>query len=293
MNLLTALSRAKRACRDDMHLHAVAVASLVVAFVCLGSVQLVVNNLARIAERWGESRHLTVYLKDGSERSAIEQLTLVLESLPEVESIEHVSAEDARQQFIEQVNMAAEGSSLPTEFFPASLEIDLRQGVAEKRLADIADRVGLLAPVEEVETYRSWFADLGQVLKGAELAAWGLALMVGICVIAVIGNSIRLAVANRREEIEVLKLCGATDGFVRAPFVVEGTVQGLVSALAAMLILLVLYASLIGQVRPTFTVLTGVAPGFIDPLLVLGIIAGGGAIGALGSALSLRRYLVI
>ena len=293
MSLLTAFSRAKRACRDDLHLHAVAVASLVVAFICLGSVQLVVGNLTRIAERWGESRHMTAYLKEDSERSAIEQLTLVLGSLPEVESIEHVSPEKARQQFIEQVDMATEGSSFPTEFFPASLEIELRHGVAEKRLSEIAERVGLLAPVQDVETYRSWFTDLERVLKGAELAAWGLAIMVAICVVAVIGNSIRLAVANRRQEIEVLKLCGATDGFVRAPFVVEGAVQGLISAVAAMLILLVLYASLVEQVRPTFAVLTGVTPSFIDPLLVLGIIAGGGAIGALGSALSLRRYMVI
>jgi cell division transport system permease protein len=117
--------------------------------------------------------------------------------------------------------------------------------------------------------------------------------MVAVCVVAVIGNSIRLAVANRRDEIEVLKLCGATDGFVRAPFVAEGTIQALVAAVVAMLILLVVYASLVGQVRPTFSVLTGVNPCFIDPLLVLGIIAGGGAVGALGSALSLRRYLVV
>ena len=276
-----------------MHLHAVAMASLMVAFICLGAVQLAVGNLTRIAERWGESRHLTVYLKDGSEQSAIEQLTLVLESLPEVASIEHVSSESARRQFIEHTELGDDGSSLPAEFFPASLEIELGQGVAEKRLIAIAERIGLLAPVEAVETYRSWFAELGRILRGAELAAWILAFMVGTCVVAVIGNSIRLAVANRRDEIEVLKLCGATDRFVRAPFVVEGTVQGLVSALAAMLILLVLYASLVGQIRPTLTVLTGVAPAFLDPLLVLGIIAGGGAIGALGSALSLRRYLVI
>jgi cell division transport system permease protein len=293
MNLLTALSRAKRACRDDMHLHAVAVASLAVAFLCLGVTQLAVSNLGRIAEKWGQSRHLTVYLEDGAERSAVEQLTLVLESLPEVKSIEHVSAESARQQFVEQVEMGADGSSLPAEFFPASLEIELRQKVTDKRLTEIAERVGLLAPVEEVETYRSWFADLERVLTGAELAAWALAVMVAVCVVAVIGNSIRLAVANRRDEIEVLKLCGATDGFVRAPFVAEGTIQGLVSAMVAMLILLVVYASLVGQVRPTFSVLTGVNPCFVDPLLVLAIIVGGGVVGALGSALSLRRYLVV
>jgi cell division transport system permease protein len=293
MNLVTALSRAKRACRDDMHLHAVAVASLVVAFLCLGVTQLAVGNLARIADRWGQSRHLTVYLKDGSERSAVEQLTLVLESLPEVRSIEHVSAEQARQQFVEQVEMGADGSSLPAEFFPASLEIELHRKVTEKRLAEIAERIGLLGPVEEVETYRSWFADLGRVLRGAELGAWALAVMVAVCVVAVIGNSIRLAVANRRDEIEVLKLCGATDAFVRAPFMAEGTIQGLVAALVAMLILLVVYASLVGQIRPTFSVLTGVTPCFIDPLLVLGIILGGGLVGALGSALSLRRYLIV
>ena len=73
--------------------------------------------------------------------------------------------------------------------------------------------------MSDVESYRSWFQKLDHLLWGARMLAVGLAVLVVFCVVAVIGNTIRLAVARRRQEIEVMKLCGATNGFVRGPFV--------------------------------------------------------------------------
>jgi len=114
-----------------------------------------------------------------------------------------------------------------------------------------------------------------------------------ICVLAVVGNTIRLAVAGRREEVEVLKLCGATDGFVRTPFVLEGALQGFVAALTAVVVLLVGYLLLRGQVDDTLATLTGVRATFLSPVVALGLVLGGGAVGAIGSAVSLRRYLAV
>ena len=98
-----------------------------------------------------------------------------------------------------------------------------------------------------------------------------------VCVLAIIGNTIRLAVANRRREIEVLKLCGATDGYVRSPFLVEGALQAVAAATLALLLLLIAYLCLRGHVeshaergdRRASTV-------FLDPLTMLAIVLGGG-----------------
>jgi cell division transport system permease protein len=193
---------------------------------------------------------------------------------------------------VKQASAGAELKSLPAEAFPSSLEVGLRDGVSSARLSEVAERVKRLAAVEEVETYGEWFSGLSAILRAAQWGAGLLALLVAICVVAVIGNTIRLAVANRRDEIEVLKLCGATDGFVRSPFVVEGALQGFAASLSAMVILLIAYAVFHGLVAPTYTVITGVSPSFLYPLTALAIVVGGGAVGALGSLLSLRRYLV-
>ena len=140
MELSAAISRAKRGFRDDIRLHLVAIASLIVAFLCLGTALLSVANLSRIAERWGESKHVTVYLTDKSKETDIAQLRLVLETLREVESVAYVSAAQARKQFAEQANLG-NLSSLPPDAFPASLELALREGVSQDRVSKIAERV--------------------------------------------------------------------------------------------------------------------------------------------------------
>lgn len=293
MDLWTAFSRARRGFRDDMQLHVVAIASLVVAFLCLGSALLGMENLARLAERWTQTQHLTLYLVDGVGEDDVAQLRLVLESLQEVEKVSFVSAQDARKAFAEQTDFATDIGALPTEAFPASLELDIAEGVADGRITKIAERIKGFAAVEEVETYRDWFGQLGSLVTASKTAAGVFALLVAICVLAVISNSIRLAVANRREEIAVLKLCGATDSFVRAPLVLEGVIHGTVAAGVAMILLVLGYLLLRVPLEGTITALTGMRTVFLAPLSVLGIVVGGALCGALGSLASIRRHLTV
>ena len=293
MELWAIVSRAQRGFRDDLRLHVVAVASLVVAFLCLGTALLSVENLSRIAQRWSRSQHLTIYLRDDAKPDDVGQLRLVLESLAEVKKVEHVSAEKARALFAEQSQLGEAAKDLPSDAFPASLELDLAAGVDASRVDRIAERVQQFVAVEEVETYRSFVSQFHALLDAGRSGALLLAVLVVVCVVAVIGSTIRLAVANRRREIEVLKLCGATDAFVRGPFLFEGVLQGLTASALAMLLLLVGYFAMRGYVEATFSTLTGVRTSFLSPLTVLLVIVLAGALGALGSALSLRRYLQV
>ncbi len=293
MDIWTAVSRAKRGLRDDLRLHVVAVASLVVAFLCLGAALLSVHNLSRVAERWRGAQHLTIYLKDGAREGDVSQLKLVLESLPDAQQVHYVSAADARKEFADQADLGAQAGALPADAFPASLEVTLRPQVAAARVGQIAQRVRRFGAVDDVETYHDWFARMGTLVSAGKSLVAMLAMLVVICVLAIIGNTIRLAVANRKGEIEVLKLCGATDGFVRSPFVIEGSLQAMAAALTSLLLLLILYLSMRGYVEGALGAVTHVRTVFLDPLSALCIVIGGGMMGALGSALSLRRYLQV
>src|SRR6185295_13792325 len=276
MDLWTALSRAKRGLRDDLRLHVIAIASLVVAFLCLGAALLSVQNLSRIAERWGGQKHLTVYLKDGAQEGDVAQLRLVLESLPDAEKVRHVSAADARKEFAEQADMGVQIGALPQDAFPASLEVALRSRTSEQRVGEIAERVRRFGAVEDVETYHDWFSQMGTLLSAGKSAVALLAMLVVVCVLAVIGNTIRLAVANRRREIEVLKLCGATDSFVRSPFVIEGVIQAVTASTLAMVLLCLAYLALHTHVDATLTQLAGVKLTFLPPLTLLGTVLAAG-----------------
>lgn len=287
------MGRARRGLREERRLYFVAVSSLSVAFLCVAGALLAMTNLNRMAERWGESGRLSVYLNDGAPAPEVAQLRVVLEALPEVDDVEFLTSEDARALFLEQSDVQADLAALPAEAFPASLEVNLAVGTPVQRIDAIANRVTQFGAVSDVESYRGFFNRLDQLLVAGRGVAGVLTLLVGLCVLAVIANTIRLAVARRRQEIEVMKLCGATDGFVRAPFVLEGTFQGLVSAVVAVVALVAAFFALRGHLDASIAALTGMRAVFLEPWMLVAILGGGALIGALGSALSLRRYLAV
>lgn len=293
MSLRAVLQRTQRGFRDDMRLHAVAVVSLIVAFLCLDTALLSVENLGRVAERWSRTQHLTVYLRADAREEDISQLRLSLEGLREVAKTDYVSPTRAREQFARQTRIAQSVAGLPDDAFPASLELELTAATDAARIDKLAQRLAQFSAVEEVETYRSFVGQFHTLLEAGRSGALVLALLVLVCVLAVIGNTIRLAVLNRKREIEVLKLCGATDAFVRGPFLVEGVLQAVMAASLSMVLLLFAYLVVRGRIETTLATLTGVTTEFLSPLTVLAVIALAGLIGGLGSALSLRRYLQV
>lgn len=293
MDLRSAVARASRGMREEAGLHLVAISSLSIAFLCLATSLLAITNLGALAESWGRSARLSVYLRDGAEAQDIEELRLALEGLGEVRAVEHLSSAAAREQFLRDSEMGAELSSVPADAFPASLEVELASGITASRVDAITERVRRFGAVEDVESYRGWFGRLESLVAAGRGIATGLALLVVLCVVFVVGNTIRLAVAGRRDEIEVMKLCGATNSFVRGPFVVEGAVQGAVSALVALAILLAAYLAVRGHLDGALASVLGARTVFLHPLVLLGLVAGGALLGATGSVLSLRRYLTV
>jgi cell division transport system permease protein len=293
MDLRAILQRTQRNLRDDLRLHAVAVVSLIVAFLCLGTALLSLENLRRISQHWSRTQHLTLYLHAEAPEPEIARLRQTLATLPEVSSVEYVTSERARELFGEQVDSHKNLAGLPADVFPASLELELGQGVDEQRIDQLATRIGQLQSVEEVETYHAFVGPFHALLRAGYSGALLLALLVVVCTLAVIGNTIRLAVVNRRREIEVLKLCGATDAFVRGPFLVEGVLQAVASATLAMMLLLFVYLMLQNRIEGAIAALTGVHSVFLSPASVCAVIAAAGAMGGIGSAWSLRRYLQV
>lgn len=293
MDWKSAFSRAQRGLREERRLYLVAVSSLSVAFLCLAVALLFMQNLGAFGERWGQSNHVSVYLTDDASAEAVGQLRVVLESLPEVAHVESVDSEQARADFMAQSVQGDELSAIPADVFPASLEIDLRPGTPVQRVDGLSARLDSFGVVAEVETYNSFFQQVDSLLRAGRGLMVGLALLVSLCVLAVVGNTIRLAVARRTREIEVMKLCGATDSFVRRPFVLEGAFQGTMSAALALILLIIAFSVLRERADGMLTAITGTRLLFLSPLMSVGLLLGGAVAGATGSALSLRRYLVV
>jgi cell division transport system permease protein len=293
MSFENILARTKRGFREEIRLYAVAVTSLAVAFLCLAAALLALQNLGAIAERWGESGHITVYLRDGIGPAEVTRLSAVLEGLREVDHVREITSAQAREEFFARSELGAELADLSPDVFPASIEVGLVPGVSVAAIEKLSARIGALEGVSDVESYRGWFERLASLLTAGRLFAAVVAVLVGFCVFAVVGNTIRLSVARRRREIEVMKLCGATNSFVRVPFILEGLVQGFVASLVAIVALTIGFLAMRAEMDAALTMFLGTQTVFLGPGLLALLLLAGASIGAASSTLSVRRYLEV
>jgi cell division transport system permease protein len=290
---VTPVERAWRGGRNDWRLHVLSVFSVAVAFVCLASALLLVVNVDAVRDRWSRTGRASVYLKASATPEQITSLEKALRATDGVTDVRNVSADQARRELGGFTSDETLLDALPVEAFPASLEVALRDDLAVSRLEKLSAQLSQLPAVESVETYQAWSERLAALLAGGVTAAGILALVVFAAVISVVSSTIRLSLQRRRVEVEVLKLVGATDAYVRRPFVLEGAAQGASGALLAIALLAVLYAVVHSRFDERLALLIGSGPSFLPWYLALSIVAVGAALGAVAAHTSIRKLLVV
>lgn len=289
---MSTASRAWRGGRADWKLHVLSGFSLAVAFICLASALLVVFNLDSVRERWSRAGRASIYLRDGATPQMVAELRRALDKTPGITSVRHVSQEDARQEVVGTSSDAAL-AVLPAEAFPASLEIEMATTVSDVDLASITGRLKQIPAVESVETYDQYTQKLQGLTQAGMIASLILALVVLAAVVSVVGSTVRLALQRRRIEVDVLRLVGASEQYVRRPFVVEGCVLGAVGAASAVALLGIMYLVVRTQVADVVTMMLGVQPTFLPWYAVAGLVVLGALLGAGSSHLSLRRMVTV
>ena len=182
---------------------------------------------------------------------------------------------------------------MPVEAFPASIEIDVNAETTDAELADMVQKLRMLPVVDDVETYQAWTERLEKLVRGGVAAAALLAIVVFAAVLAVVGSTIRLALQRRKTEVEVLKLVGASDRFVKGPYIVEGGVQGALGAIGAILLLGVLFFVVRGRLDTELASLLGLEPTFLPWHVAAGMILVGGLLGATAALTSLRKLVAV
>jgi cell division transport system permease protein len=289
--------RAVRGMRQAVFVNAVAVLTIAIALFVVAVFAGVVGQVRGLLSAWGEDVVVSVYIRDGleiEERVAIE--SALFESAGVDATIVLVTKEEALDRLRTSLGDDADIlEGLDRNPLPASFEI--RGGVARGgpvALEAFAETAGAIAGVTEVDYGREWVGRLEGLVDLVALAALVLGGLILIAATVTVSNTIKLAVFARRDEIEIMKLCGATDAFVRAPFLIEGVLQGLFGALIAGG----------GAAALWFTVLPRIEAGLADAFAVqvrmvapieamLWLILAGTFLGLAGSALSLGRFLKV
>jgi len=273
-------------------IRALSVATLAAAFLSFAATLTAALNVDALLHRWIGDAELTVYLEDGAGPAEAERLSVALAAVAGVARIETVTPEQARERFAADLGSHGElARDLPAGAFPASLEVHLADELARSpaRRRDLAARIARVERVGEVEVYDEWFERLSALGLIGRLSAWGLGLLALVVAVLVVGATVRAGVVSRRREIEVLRFVGATDRYVRTPFMIEGVLEiaaALALALLALHVLLSRVESVAGDILPLIGGGSLLRPGIT---LLSAMICGGIAAGLTGARLTLRR----
>ena len=282
--IASSLKGAIGALRRAPGLAALSAASIGLSLFVMGMFALVTHNVDLNLRDIEGRVEVVAYLRDDISAQQLQVLQNDIRAFPEVSDVAHVSKFEAMRNAMQELREFREVfSDLQMNPLPASVEVSLKPEHRDPRsVSQVAELIALYPFVEDVQYGREWVDKIYQLrrLGGAVAAVLGIAF--AIVAILIIGTTVRMAVLARRDEIAIMRLVGATDGFIRRPFLLEGLITGLAGGGLA---LALTYAAYLAVDRSLIDL------HWLPGAWALGGALAGGAIGLVASVMALRRHL--
>jgi cell division transport system permease protein len=268
-----------------------AVATVFISLFLFGGAQLIGREIGLTIDAQTEKVDIDIYLNDGITQSDLQALQTQLSNMPEVAHFRYESKEDAWKRYLVLFhNQPDLINNTRKDALPASFRVKLVD--PNTQIDSIAAQVGHAPGVERVVDQRAVLKQLFAVSNVLKTGAYVAAIVMLVAAIALIGNTVRMAVFARRKEIGIMRLVGATNWFIRVPFLVEGIVAGLLGAGLAIGFLFILQHVFFASLHQTIQFLPVVS--VHDVVLLIPWIVGVGVLVAfLASYMAMRRFLEV
>ena len=267
-----------------------ATATMVLMLVLLSGLIILLTGLNATLNFVQQEVQVVAYLKDSAGPQDIAGLETSLQGMVQVTQVNFVSKDQAFRDFVARHPDEADViATLPTNPLPASLQINLRD---PNDYLDVATFLKAQPSVDRVLNIKSTVDQMVTVIGILRTGGAVTLIVVGLIVLFIIVNTIRLAVVARADEIEIMRLVGASDAFIRWPFIFEGAFVGLLGAAITIGLLFVGQGPITGFLSDYFKVLPVEASATVGQNIALLVLGTGVGIGVLGSYLSVRSYLI-
>jgi cell division transport system permease protein len=267
------------------------VSTVALSLLILGLFLIVVLNLSHMASSLESQVQVTVFLQDNlsdKEQTAISQQ---IKKISGVKKFEYISKEEALKRFRESLGDQQDMlNALEDNPLPNGYDISAER---PEQVEGIARAISNIQGVEKVRYGKESIEKLFALTK--VMRTFGLVLIVflGFAAMFIISNTIRITVFARRKEIHIMKYVGATDWFIRWPFLIEGMILGLTGALIAVLLIIKTYTIVTGHVEESIAFLSILPRYPLLTYLTAFLLAVGTTIGAIGSTISLRKLMKV
>lgn len=275
------------------------VATMTACIFLFGLFYSIVTNFEYIVRSAEEGVAITVFFEDGIEQANIDKIGEQISDRPEVSQVNFISEEEAWQNYKDKYFKdnpeLAEGFQEDNPLAgSASYEVYVENIEDQNDLVEYIGGISGVRKVNQSETAANALTTFNTLVGYISIAIIGVLLLVSVFLIS---NTVAVGVTVRKEEISIMKLIGARDGFVRAPFLIEGMLIGLVGSVIPLIFLYIVYRRVVEYVLNNYTLLTGFMK-FLSvnevfrTLVPVSVLLGLG-IGFLGSVITIRKHLKV
>lgn len=268
------------------------IGTVAVSLFVLGVFLILVLNMNRMASTLESQVQISVYLQDGIKKSAIDDLEDEINDMQGIETVKFVDKTEAKERLSERLGdqkylLDALGDKNP---LPDAFEITVTQPDMVETAAKAIEKMDGVESAKYGQDVVEHLFDITRLMR-----IFGVLLMVLLAgaTLFIISNTIRLTVFARRKEIAIMKYVGATDWFIRWPFLLEGVVLGFVGGLIAAIALRSFYAAMAAKIYNTLAFFPLMPQYPLMNYVTVAIILSGMVIGAIGSTISLKRFLKV
>ncbi|MBW1673487.1 MAG: ABC transporter permease [Deltaproteobacteria bacterium] len=276
---------------ENRLVHLIGIGTMSIAFLIFYAFILIFVNINHWTETQGKTLTMSIYFKEEPKKAEIETIKKELFLFPGVTIKQFVSKDDAmkslRRKLGEKAGLLDGFKQNP---LPASLEITLsRDKDGDSLPYQLKTRLEEITVVDEVHYTQEWIKRFQVIMEAIKIVGMIFGGLLFLAALFIITNTIKLTIYSRKEEIEILKLVGATNRFVKIPFMIEGSIQGLLGGAVALFILFLAYIIAITRIDISigFASLNIV---FLSPQTILFLLLMSVIIGFIGSTISVGRF---
>lgn len=277
---------------DNRFLNTVTVATIALSIMIAAAFALFFINAGDILNLWQKGIRMMVYLQADTSEAGRLDTKYRLQTIAGVQEARFISKDEAMRKLQGQMQQhTALLDNLKANPLPDAFELFLEPTSRDStELAFLAERIASLPTVAEVEYGQQWIRRFTNIINLFRLAGYGIGGLFFMATVFIVANTIRLVLYSRRDEIEIMRLVGATDRFIKIPFYLQGMIQGGFGTLIGLAVLFGGYLSLTAHFEQSVSSEL-ITIRFFSVAMCLAIILGGVGVGWLGCWVSLKQFM--
>ncbi len=273
-------------------------ASVFVLMACMliiGSAYLCSANITAFMESLGDKNEIVAYVDDAVKESRLASLQEEIESIDYVKTVEYVTKDEAMSEYQEQFD---EDSTYLSWFYGDEnpLRNEFRIKVDEKHLEEfeaVSAKISALDEIANISDSQDVVNMLISLKRVMDILGFWIMVILALVSWFIVSNTIKLAMHSRRHEINIMKYVGATNAFIRTPFILEGIIIGVCAAIASFAVQWIIYVYLLQPLVADLSFITTVPFAQLSPMIVFYFVGIGLFVGLFGSAFSINKYLKV